>query len=360
MRGGSRSSSRSLDNFQSAINSPFTEKTYTNSIKLFKEFCKVESYDSLLDLDNDTTFENIKDFIIFQRKKKNRSLQRIHVLFSAIRLFYSINRYDDLNWYTLARYKGRESSQVTRDRIYTKDEIQLLLNHASLRMKVVILLMLSSGMRVGAVTDLRLYDLVYREKEMFYQITVYSNSPKYQYYTFCTPECTHYINLYLEYRQRKGERLTPESKLIVNSMDSNEISAKSILQVLFRLLLKSGIRQKKPIHNEETRRQRTSIMCSHGFRKYFNTVCIESDMNIVSKELLMGHKKSLGLERSYYRPSSDKLLNEYIKVVNDLTINDEHRLRIKVKQQEKEIEENKKEFANIYKMIQELKSKESS
>jgi hypothetical protein len=55
-------------------------------------------------------------------------------------------------------------------------------------------------------------------------------------------------------------------------------------------------------------------------------------MNIVSKELLMGHKQSLGLEKSYYRPTNDKLLNEYLKVIDDLTINDENRLSKQVQE----------------------------
>lgn len=336
----------SFDNFVNAINTPSTENTYTNALKIYAAFCKVENYDSLLEIDKDQTFDNIKDFIIYQRKTLKRSLPRIHVFFSAIRLFYSVNRFDDqINWYTLARYKGRESSAVTKDRIYTKDEIQLLLQHATLRMKVVILLMLSSGIRIGAVTELKLYDLKYREKEKFYQITVYSDSPKYTYYTFCTPECANYLNLYLEYRQNKGEKLVPDSPLIRNDHEiGEEIQSKSIQQRLYKILLKSGIRTRKKF-TEETRRKRTEIMCSHGFRKYFNTVCIESDMNLVSKELLMGHKKDLGLERSYYRPSSDKLLNEYLKVVNDLTINDEHRLKIENEKLKFELEEKFADFA---------------
>jgi hypothetical protein len=36
----------------------------------------------------------------------------------------------------------------------------------------------------------------------------------------------------------------------------------------------------------------------------------------------------LGLEKSYYRPTSDKLLNEYLKVIDVLTINDENRLKL--------------------------------
>ena len=82
----------------------------------------------------------------------------------------------------------------------------------------------------------------------------------------------------------------------------------------------------------EIRKKRYEVMRCHGFRQFFNTICIESDMNIVSKELLMGHKQSLGLEKSYYRPTNDKLLNEDLKVVEDLTINDEYRLSKQVQE----------------------------
>jgi hypothetical protein len=55
-------------------------------------------------------------------------------------------------------------------------------------------------------------------------------------------------------------------------------------------------------------------------------------MNIISKELLMGHKKNLGLDIHYYRPTSDKLLNEYLKVVIDLTIDESNRLSKQVQE----------------------------
>ena len=73
-------------------------------------------------------------------------------------------------------------------------------------------------------------------------------------------------------------------------------------------------------------------MNCHGFRKFFDTVCVESDMKYLPKEILMGHKREQGLDRNYYRPTSDKLLNEYLKVVDDLTIDPSHRLQKQVDQ----------------------------
>jgi hypothetical protein len=74
------------------------------------------------------------------------------------------------------------------------------------------------------------------------------------------------------------------------------------------------------------------ISLTHGFRKFVNTEMINSDVNLVVKEMLLGD--SVGLAGSYYRPATDKLLDEYLKVVNNLTINEENRLKIKVKQLE--------------------------
>ena len=127
----------------------------------------------------------------------------------------------------------------------------------------------------------------------------------------------------------------------------------------------------------ERKRKRNPVMRCHGLRKYFDTVCIDSDMKNIPKELLMGHKMNLGMDRHYYRPTSDKLLNEYLKVVDDLTINEENKLSkqiqelqnknqdkdyvIKGKLQEKDeeikgmkdqINEMNKKFEQVFSMIQ--------
>ena len=45
---------------------------------------------------------------------------------------------------------------MSRDRAYTDKEIKTLLDSADLRMKVILLLMASSGIRIGAIPDLKL------------------------------------------------------------------------------------------------------------------------------------------------------------------------------------------------------------
>lgn len=51
-------------------------------------------------------------------------------------------------------------------------------------------------------------------------------------------------------------------------------------------------------------------------------------MKLLNVKMLMRH--DTGLEKSYYKPSEKELLEDYLKVVDLLTINEESRLKRKV------------------------------
>jgi site-specific recombinase XerD len=104
-------------------------------------------------------------------------------------------------------FKG-EFSRKSVDRSYTHQEISKILQVCDLRMKVVILLMASSGCRVGALPSLKLRNL--EKIDTVYKITMYEGS-KESYYTFTSPECTSFIDSYLEFRENNGEKLNKDS-----------------------------------------------------------------------------------------------------------------------------------------------------
>lgn len=85
-----------------------------------------------------------------------------------------------------------------------------MLEKADQRARVAILLMCSSGIRVGAIPSLKLKNLEKIEKYNIYKIIVYENEDE-EYVTYCTPECRMAIDSYLEYRQRHGENPIKES-----------------------------------------------------------------------------------------------------------------------------------------------------
>lgn len=55
-------------------------------------------------------------------------------------------------------FKGEYTRKVV-DRAYTREEISRILNVSNLRLKSLILLMATAGLRIGAIAELRLSNL---------------------------------------------------------------------------------------------------------------------------------------------------------------------------------------------------------
>ena len=170
-------------------------------------------------------------------------------------------------------------------------------------------------------------------KNKLYKFTIYENS-KEEYITFCTPECATLIDEYLAQRKAAGEKINDESYLIRNEFDF-VYSRKKIVKktsigtlniVMNKLLFECELRKvNRPTEFSEKNYQRHSKASFHAFRKYFNTCLANCDVNVTIKEMLMGH--SVGLDDAYFRPNEKQLLSEYSKAINELTINEENRLR---------------------------------
>ena len=90
--------------------------------------------------------------------------------------------------------------------------------------------------------------------------------------------------------------------------------------------MKAGLREVEASKNNK--RTRKKVPLCNGFRRFADTMMLNSKMNPVLKDMLIHH--DVGLEKNYYRPSLDDLLQEYLKAVDKLTINEENRLRRKV------------------------------
>ena len=148
-----------------------------------------------------------------------------HTYMCALIMFYEINDII-IRKKKISRFLGEESTRKNKDRAYTIEEIRKLLDHASIRDKALVLLLASTGMRIGAIENLMLKHLAKKvpsnrssNHPHLYRITVYENTRE-EYNTYCTPECAAAIGAYLDYRKRNGgERLTPESPLFRENFD---------------------------------------------------------------------------------------------------------------------------------------------
>jgi integrase len=267
-------------------------------------------------------------------KEQGKSYAAIRIYLAAVKSFYKINDIF-LNDSKISKFLP-ERKRVRKDRAYNYKEISKLLEIADERMRVVILLLASTGIRIGSLQELRLRNLE-RINDDYYKLTVYENYNQ-EYITLCTPECSKAIDNYLDMRSAYGENINSESFLIREQFDIREqfairkprqITHRSLEWKLINLAERSGIRKRE--HQTESKKFssiRKDVAIAHGFRKFFTTQLINSKVNSEIREMLLGHK--IGLASAYYRPTDEEMYQEYEKAVNSLTINEEYRLRKKV------------------------------
>jgi site-specific recombinase XerD len=80
-----------------------------------------------------------------------------------------------LNWKKIRAYQG-EFYHVVDDEAYTHEQIKLLIDNANMRDKAIILLMTSTGIRVGAIPKVTLKDLIPNDYYGVYKIRVYKKA----------------------------------------------------------------------------------------------------------------------------------------------------------------------------------------
>jgi integrase len=321
-------------------------------------FLGLHSIDELLKIDMQ---KEIINYVVSLRQNK-LSHNTIHFLLASIYHFCEMSDIV-INKKRIRKYKG-ERLRVVKDRAYTHDEISKLLNLSNIRLKVVVLLMASSGTRVGAINNLKIKHL-HKIADDIYKITIYENSAD-EYFSFCSSECSKAIETYLEYRKRNGEILTPESYLIVKQFNINDlkqvknsnkpISLPTLRGLIDSTAIRAGLRS---VNRNKVRRERKEVALTHAFRKFFTGQLVNSKVNPEIREMLLGH--SIGLASSYYKPTDEEMLNEYLKAVDSLTIDPSNRLKREVKflqSRQDEIEMMKlvhrKEIEKMYKEFEPL------
>ncbi|MGH9974497.1 MAG: tyrosine-type recombinase/integrase, partial [Nitrososphaeraceae archaeon] len=238
-----------------------------------------------------------------------------------------------LNWKKIRRLLPPARGYAI-DRIPTIEEIRNILDAADARGKALTLMLLTSGLREGAIESLRIsdYSPIYSDGKIVAGKIIAYNGEQERYTTFITPEALNALEKYLEFRRDHGEILGYQSPLFRDKFDpvkgmyghgkqnaeTNVIpmTPPAVRQYYNRLLYSIGIR------SEKKRRHEFSV---HGFRKFFKTRCELGGMKPINVETLMGH--SIGISDSYYRPTESDLLDDFLKVVNQLMINETHKLR---------------------------------
>jgi len=348
--------------FEYAIKSAETKRKYVSRLEKFFDYCKLEGITIKEKAENFVRFtkendpEKVTDLILnYMLYHINRAAKKI-ISKSTVRNFYKpIKLFCDKNsimFNSRVITRGIPSgSENSNDRIPTRDEIKEILNYTDRRLKPITYTMISSGIRIGAWEYLRWKNIIplYNEnnKIIAAKIIVYDGEPE-RYFSFITPEAYNALKEWMDFRQTQGEKITGESWLmrhlwntghiLINSKNSNlkkgtsgsvsmtkRAGADSIRMIFNRAWRIQNIRSYTLDMNSNKRRH--EFKTTHSLRKYFETRALEQ-MILLNVKMLMGH--DTGLEKSYYRPTEQEILKDYLNVVDLLTINEENRLQRKI------------------------------
>lgn len=250
---------------------------------------------------------------IMQLGKSGLSSNGILCYLAPVKSFYAINDVS-LNVKKIGKFLP-ENIHARQDRAYSHEEIGKMLEIADERMRAVVLILASSGIQVGALPLLKFSNL--RDNQI---VGIYEKSSE-EYYTFIAPECKKALDFYLDMRSLYGEKLRDESPLIREQFDIRNpgkpkiFNKQAIQYKIYDLCRRGGIDKK-------------SILALHGFRKFFTTQLVKSNVNPEIRAMLLGHK--IGLASSYYKPTSNEMLSKYEKAIGNLTIDPANRLQRKV------------------------------
>ena len=324
------STTTSVDFFLESIKSPATRVTYKQSLNQFRE---ATGFNLTGKKTKGKIFQEKIIKYVIELKKSGASYSRINVIISALQAYCDAHDIE-LNFDKVRRYMPEHVRKV-KYRAYTKQEIRTLLDAANTRVRVLILLFVSTGVREGAVPGLRLKHLTKMHDGGCYKISLYDEDVSKQVTVFTTMECTQAIDAYLKYREVEGEVLKPESPLIRKEFswrDANKfepVSRNTVARLIEEVALRTGLRVKSGGKRQE-------VMLVHGLRKYFDTNLARANIKTLFIPILMGHS-SPGLQSSYFRPTEEEIHAEYKKAVDMLTISEEKDLRYEVEKLKTEV-----------------------
>jgi len=345
---------KSIILFRAAIKSPRTLDPYERRLCNFLSYAKM-SCDQFVSMAKKNPARAERMLIEYSVKDKDRLFEKdqerklaactIVNRLKPVKLLLDINDVEKIKWKKIKRFLPTPR-RFAMDRAPTLEEIRRIYNVCDLRGKAMLLLLLSSGIREGALETLSIKDLQPVERNgstVAARLAVYSGEAE-EYFTFLSLEAYNAIQEYLSYRQHAGEKIVPDSPLIRDKFEPEtrrsriygagidiskpqRCTPQMVRHYFNRLFLDYGFR------TEKRKRHEFSI---HGFRKWFKTRA-EQGMKPINVELLMGH--SVGISDSYYRPTEKDILDDYLNAVPYLTTSEAEEVKRQMTQREKTLEE---------------------
>ena len=225
------------ERFYLALKSSDSKIQYPCWLQRFLEFLQVEGSNidgKCLNLYNNMlkgkSSEEIEDlifkFIIFQKERIERKEIGPGTLtnyMKSIKLFCKMNRINVFWDIVKTIIPSNNSNGASDDCIPTIYEIHKLIEYPNCRIKTIVLIMLSSGIRLGAWDYLKWKHIIPifnndndKNEIITAKIIVYAGDDE-EYFSYITPEAYYSLKEWMDFRASYGEQITGDSWLMRNT-----------------------------------------------------------------------------------------------------------------------------------------------
>jgi integrase len=361
--------------FLYALKAPATREKYIQRLTKFLDFLgytgtkeeKARAFATKARADPIYAFNSVLKFFQVKREqidRKETAIGTVRNYAKSIKLFCDMADLQ-IPWAKITRGLPR-AKRFADDRAPTLQEIRKIVEYPDRRIKPVICIMASTGIRVGAWDYLKYGHITPIEREgkvVAAKVLVYAGTPD-SYVTFMTYEAYRELGDWMKFRKQCGEKISSDSWIMRDLWDTEaairknmhtdgvvtmpkKLSSIGVKRLIERGLWAQGLRK-----DLEEGKKRHEFATCHALRKYFKTRCELAGVKPINVENLMGH--STGISDAYYRPSESELLEDYLKGMGSLTIDDTRRLKIEVESLKADLSE----LEQKNKRIEELERKQ--
>ncbi|MCD6371242.1 MAG: tyrosine-type recombinase/integrase, partial [Candidatus Aenigmarchaeota archaeon] len=198
-----------------------TERTYLKGIKRFVEYFKVKNLDDFLrEVRKQGNGEEIyRDFVLYLASLE-LAPKTIASWSSAVKKLLKTNEIEIKRDVKIRVYNVHE------DVLPSKEILRKIIENSNLRAKAIILFLLSSGLRVGELINLKIKDVNLSEFPPSIRVRGLTAKERKSRITFISKEASIFLKKYLEKRSKK-EKLNEESFLFVTK-DGKKMSYQNL------------------------------------------------------------------------------------------------------------------------------------
>ncbi len=331
---GSQDNDRSLRSYLKSLHSNETRKLYSFKLRKFFQHRNTNPRDFLmLAKRNPKKAQNeIIRYLRFLRDDKKLSGSSIEGSRNAIAGLVGSLGLKEIDFRLVSRRVGIIRNKKAADRIPSIEEIQRLLGHCDFRSRALILLLCSSGIRIGAVQTLKWRDVseIVVDGQKFAKVIAYAGTVD-QYASYITPEA---FRALIEYKNEREavhhEHVNVGSFVIskfptrvteVAKLSPNAPSIKYLERYFSNLWKKAGLRKGNESGNDHVVRHEFKVF--QGLRKFFKTWCEASGMRANVVEILLGNKS--GLRANNQTMPDVELAKSYAAAIPYLSIDRKYR-----------------------------------